>query len=100
MHAVDSRGQRTEAIVAGLGTLYTWNIVSPRLGLTMKLSADGRTMLRASYGRFSQGVLTGEYGNFHPGVTPVTTAAFDPATGGYTRIVSVVDSRSPAPAGS
>ena len=93
LHAVDSRGQHTEAIVAGLGTLYTWNILSPRLGLTMKLSADGRTVLRASYGRFSQGVLTGEYGNFHPGVTPVTTAAFDPATGGYTRIVSVLDSR-------
>ena len=50
----------------------------------MKLSADGRTMLRASYGRFSQGVLTGEFSAFHPGVTPTTTAAFDPATGGYT----------------
>ena len=64
---------------------------SPRLGVTAKLSADGRTMLRASYGRFSQGVLTGELSPFHPGVTPITTAAFDPATGGYTRIVSVVD---------
>jgi hypothetical protein len=93
LQAVDARGHRTDTVVSGLGTLYTWNIVSPRLGLTMKLSADGRTMLRSSYGRFSQGVLTGEYGNFHPGVTPVTTAAFDPATGGYTRIVSVVDSR-------
>lgn len=91
VHALDSQGRETEAIVAGLGTLYTWNIVSPRLGVTMKLSPDGRTILRASYGRFSQGVLTGEYGNFHPGVTPITTAQFDPATGGYTRIVSVVD---------
>ena len=34
--------------------------VSPRLGVTAKLTADGRTMLRASYGRFNQGVLTGE----------------------------------------
>ena len=50
-------------------------------------------MLRASYGRFSQGVLTGEFGAFHPGATPTTTTAFDPATGGYTRIVSVVDPR-------
>jgi hypothetical protein len=61
--------------------------------MTMKLSGDGRAMLRASYGMFSQGILTGEYGNFHPGVTPITTAAFDAATGGYTRIVSVVDPR-------
>jgi len=48
-------------------------------------------MLRASYGRFNQGVLTGELSPFHPGQAPTTTAAFDPATGGYTSIVSVVD---------
>ena len=36
--------------------------------MTVKLTADGRTMLRASYGRFSQGVLTGEFSAFHPGV--------------------------------
>ena len=59
----------------------------------MKLSADGRTMLRGSYGRFSQGVLSGELSPFHPGAKPATTAAFVPATGGYTSIVSVVDPR-------
>jgi hypothetical protein len=91
--APDQQGRETDAIIRGLGTLYTWNILSPRLGVTTKLSADGRTMLRASYGRFSQGVLTGEIANFHPGVTPITTTAFDPATGGYTRLVSVVDPR-------
>ena len=53
-------GMETDATIAGLGTLYTWNVVSPRLGITAKLTADGRTMLRASYGRFNQGVLTGE----------------------------------------
>jgi hypothetical protein len=50
-------------------------------------------MLRASYGRFNQGVLTGELAAFHPAAMPVTTAAFDAATGGYTKIVSVVDPR-------
>ena len=48
-------------------------------------------MLRASYGRFNQGVLTGELSPIHPGVTPTTTMAFDAATGGYTSLVSVVD---------
>ena len=55
-------------------TLYTWNVVSPRLGVTMKLTSDGRTMLRGSYGRFSQGVLTGEFSSYHPGATAVTTS--------------------------
>jgi hypothetical protein len=93
LHALDSQGHETDEIVGGLGTLYTWNILSPRLGVTMKLSDDGRTMLRASYGRFSQGVLTGELSPFHPGVAPVRTDAFDLLTGDYTRNVSVVDSR-------
>jgi TonB dependent receptor/TonB-dependent Receptor Plug Domain len=91
LHAVDLDGHETNEIVRGLGTLYTWNLLSPRLGVILKLTADGRTMLRSSYGRFSQGVLTGEFSAFHPGVSPVTTAVFEPATGGYTRIESVVD---------
>ena len=39
-------GRETDAIIRGLGTLYTWNLLSPRLGVTTKLTADGRTMLR------------------------------------------------------
>jgi hypothetical protein len=90
---LDHRGRDTGSTVAGLGTMYSWNVWSPRVGATIKLSADGRTMLRASYGRFSQGVLTGEISPFHPGVTPITTRAFETATGDYTRLVRVVDSR-------
>src|SRR5581483_744964 len=66
-------------------------VVSPRVGATAKLSADGRTLLRVSYGRFNQGVVTGELAPFHPGQTSVTTRGFDPAAGGYTRVISVVD---------
>jgi len=91
--ALDPNGDETSAIVRGLGTLYTWNVVSPRLGVTLKLTDDGRTMLRASYGRFSQGVLTGELSNLHPGVTPVTTTDFVAATGDYTGNSVTTDTR-------
>ena len=70
LHALDQEGRETDDIVRGLGTLYTWNVWSPRLGVTVKLTADGRTMLRASYGRFNQGVLTGELAPFHPACHP------------------------------
>ena len=66
LHAVDTEGHETSEIIQGLGTLYTWNVVSPRLGVTARLTADGRTILRASYGRFNQGVLTGEISPIHP----------------------------------
>ena len=82
LHAIDSAGQETDGIISGLGTMYTWNVWSPRLGATMRLTTDGRTILRSSYGRFTQGVLTGEIGAFHPGVTPTTRNAYESATGG------------------
>ncbi len=50
-------------------------------------------MLRASYGIFRQGLLTGEFAAIHPGATPTTTAAFNAATGRYTTIVKVDDPR-------
>jgi hypothetical protein len=87
---LDPEGRETDDTVAGLGTLYTWNVWSPRLGVTWKLSADGRTVMRGSYGRFNQGVLTGELSPFHPAAAPTTTATFDPATGTYIT-TSVVD---------
>jgi hypothetical protein len=93
LSALDLDGHETDQIVEGLGTLYTWNLWSPRLGVTTKLTADGRTMVRAAYGRFYQGILTGELEPFHPGQSTVTTAAFEEATGGYTRILTAVNSR-------
>jgi hypothetical protein len=89
--AHDAAGDETGTTIAGLGTLYTWNVLSPRLGLTIKLTSNGKTILRSSYGRFHQGVLTGELAPVHPGLTPTTTAGFDTSTGLYSRIISIVD---------
>lgn len=90
---LDSQGRESDAVVGGLGTLYTWNVWSPRVGVTLKLTGDGRTIMRASYGRFKQGVLSGELEPFHPASTPTTTMAFDRATGAYSAPVSIVDPR-------
>ena len=91
---VDAAGHETDAVIAGLGTLYTLNMLSPRFGVTVKLDRTGRTILRANYGRFNQGVLTGELDPISPGIATTTTMAYDAATGGYDRPVSVVDPKS------
>jgi hypothetical protein len=89
--AYDNQGNQTGGTVNGLGDLYTWNTISPRLGFNYKLTDDGRTILRGNYGRFTQMIVTGELNYVHPGQSPGTLAFFDPATGGYTDIVSVTD---------
>jgi len=90
---VSPDGRETDDVNAGAGTLYTLNVVSPRLGVIARLDRSGRTVVRASYGRFNQGVLTGELDSISQGATPTTTMAYEAATGGYTRLVSVVDPR-------
>jgi hypothetical protein len=93
LNAIDLQAHETGGMVPGLGTLYTWNVLSPRLGATAKLTADGRTMLRASYGRFNQGVQTGELEAIHPGASPMTTVTLDPVNGTPTGVPVVVDSK-------
>ena len=64
---VDADGRPTDGVTPGLGTLYTWNVFSPRLGVIANARRAGRTVLRANYGRFNQGVLTGELDVISPG---------------------------------
>ncbi|MGH9390012.1 MAG: TonB-dependent receptor plug domain-containing protein, partial [Vicinamibacteria bacterium] len=89
--AVDSRGEKTGGTIEGLGSLYTWNVFSPRLGLNFELTGDGKTVLRGSFGRFYQGVLAHELDRAYPGWTPITLAYFDPATGRYSDVASVIE---------
>jgi hypothetical protein len=88
---VNAEGRETDGVLPGVGTVYKENMVSPRLGFTAKLDRSNHTLLRASYGRFNQGVLTGELDPISQGTTQTTTMAYDPATGGYTQLVQVVD---------
>jgi hypothetical protein len=91
LRALDAEGRNTGRLIEGLGTMYTWHTVSPRLGMTIKVDADGRTLVRGSYGRYSQSVQTGEVSPLSPGVTPVTTRDFVARDGDYTRVRSVVN---------
>ncbi len=91
--ALDREGNPTGGTIRGLGDLYAWHVVAPRLGFNFKLTADGRTVLRGHYGRFYQGMFTADFSFIHPGITPITLAYYDPRTGRYSDIVSVTDPR-------
>jgi hypothetical protein len=65
--AVGDLGEEIEGTIQGLGDLYTWNPISPRLGFNLRLTGDGRTVLRGNYGRFHRAVITREISQVHPG---------------------------------
>ncbi|HSF14791.1 MAG TPA: TonB-dependent receptor [Vicinamibacteria bacterium] len=86
----DQSGQATGNTIPGRGELYRWSVVSPRLGLTLKLTEDAQSVLRLFYGRFHPGILTTELQAVSPGFGPITVASYDPATDSYSAI-SIID---------
>jgi carboxypeptidase family protein/TonB-dependent receptor-like protein len=63
---------------------FTWNTLSPRLGLNWKLTADGRTVFKAHYGRYHRAVATGEYANkLGPSITPIFVGPYDIPSGTF-----------------
>ena len=92
--AINFKLEETGATIPGLGSLFTWKLWAPRVGVNFKLTGDGQTVLRSTYGRAYRQILPFELDTIHPGISSVTQARFVPATGAYTKIVSVTNSRS------
>ncbi len=91
--AIDATLRPTGRTIAGLGDLFTWDPWSPRVGVNVKLTADGRTVLRGTYSRVYRDIFLNEIQPLHPGIATTTEALYDPATRTYSRIVSVTDPR-------
>ena len=61
---------------------FTWDSVSPRLGLNFKLTGDGKTILKSHWGRYHPQITTGEFANIiGPNVKPYFIGTYNPATG-------------------
>jgi len=55
-----------EVHYGGQGAGFTWNTITPRLGLTYALGAQRKTLLRASYSRFADQLGNGIAGFLNP----------------------------------
>jgi len=70
---IDQEGNPTGESIPSR-SLYTWDVLAPRVGFNLKLTRDGRTALRAHYGRYYRAITAGEYGA-NIGVSPQVTLA-------------------------
>jgi hypothetical protein len=78
---LDRAGNPTGQTTAAVNDLFTWNTVSPRVGVNWKVTADGHNVLKAHYGRYYRGIVTGEFDNVSPSVSPrfLFSGAYDEA---------------------
>jgi hypothetical protein len=67
---LDRNGAPTSQMNPGADNLFAWKVVSPRIGLTFKMNESGRSVLKAHYGRYYRGIVTGEFDNATPSITP------------------------------
>ncbi len=58
---LDAEGNATSTIIPGIDNVFTWNVVSPRIGFSWKLNKSGHSVLKGHYGRYYRGVITGEF---------------------------------------
>ena len=65
---LDAEGNSTGQTVPGIDDLFRWNVWSPRLGFTLRLTKDGRSVLKGHYGRYYRGIVTGEFDDAAPSV--------------------------------
>jgi outer membrane receptor protein involved in Fe transport len=88
---LDANGNETGENSRELGTLYTWNTVSPRIGFNWKATADGRTVLRAHYGRYYKAIVTGEFSGTAPSISPLSLGNYNFETGQLEDLEVVAD---------
>jgi hypothetical protein len=58
---LDADGAPTSGTIPAVDNLFTWTNFSPRLGFILKLTEDGKTVLRGHYGRYTRGIATAEF---------------------------------------
>jgi hypothetical protein len=67
---LDASGNPTGAKSKAVDDVFNWKVVSPRLGINFKVNESGSSLLKAHYGRYYRGIITGEFDNITPSITP------------------------------
>lgn len=71
---------------------FTWKNFSPRVGFNLKLTGDGKTVLKGHYGRYHRGIATGEFASvIGPSLKPVFFGAYDAATNSLVDLEPLTD---------
>ena len=70
--------------IKGLGKIVDWHSFSPRFGAAVRLTQDGKTVLRVNAGRYYAPLRIDDFDQRHPGRTGSYRMYYDTETGDYT----------------
>jgi len=80
---LDASANPTGTFSPGNDDVYTWNVVSPRIGATWKVNNSGKTVVKGYYGLLYRGIFLNDFTAAIPSVAPKYYFDITP-TGGRT----------------
>ncbi len=73
--------------IPGIPNVANWKQISPRIGINYQLTSDRKTILRASYGRYTKGLIIGDIEAATPAQGILSVYAYNPATQAYDQLI-------------
>jgi len=80
---LDPSEQPTGKKIAGIPDVANWKQFSPRIGINYQLTSDRKTLLRASFGRYTKGLVLGDIEGATPALSILYGRAYNPDTQAY-----------------
>lgn len=80
---LDRFEQPTGRKIPGIKDVANWKNIAPRIGINYQLTADKRTVLRASYGRYYDALIIGDFDDATPAMGTLYVYEYNPGTGAY-----------------
>jgi len=80
---IDANRDPTGQTIQGISNVLAWNNWSPRLGLVYQLTPDRKTIIRANYGHYYEGMYLSTFFRLSPSAQPIDAYYYDTDTDQY-----------------
>jgi hypothetical protein len=80
---LDANEQPTGKKIDGVPDVANWKQFSPRLGINYQLTSDRKTLFRASFGRYTKGLVLGDIEGATPALSILYGRSYNWDTGAY-----------------
>lgn len=80
---LDRFEEPTGNVIPGIPEVANWKNISPRIGLNYQLTPDRKTVFRASYGRYYNALIIGDFDDATPAMASLYTYGYNWTTGAY-----------------
>ncbi len=80
---LDRYEKPTGKTIPGIPDVANWKNISPRVGIIYQLTPDRKTVFKASYGRYYDALIIGDFDDATPAQAPLYVYEYNPATHSY-----------------